>query len=105
MWFDAAHVFCYHYNRLRTKANRVSDSESPYESLGLKFDAKSLRIFGSMGHRLNKNKLLTAADFPGDACIFIGYGTDTHGYRVVIPEGSHMRVDVDKDVVINSSLL
>ena len=23
MWFDAAHVFCYHYNRLRTKANRV----------------------------------------------------------------------------------
>ena len=105
MWFDAAHVFCYHYNRLRTKANRVSDSESPYESLGLKFDAKSLRIFGSMGHRLNKRKLLTAADFPGDACIFIGYGTDTPGYRVVIPEGSHMCVDVDKDVVINSSLL
>ena len=54
-----------------------------------------------------KNKSLTAIDFPGAPCIFIGYGTDTHGYRVVIPgdRGSSMRIDVDKDAVINSSIL
>ena len=105
MFFDAAHAFCYHYNRLPTRANRVSDVDSPYESLGLKVDRSYLRLFGSCGSRLIKNRLVTAKEYPGESCFFIGYGTDSYGYRVVIPDGSVMRIEVDKDVVINSSCI
>ena len=102
MWFDAAHVFCAHYNRLPTKASRVSDSESPFQSLGFKVGRRNdLCLFGSFGSRLDKkNGDLTAAELPGLPCIFIGYGTDNPGYLVILPDGTDLHIEIDRDVTI-----
>ena len=104
MWFDAAHVFGVHYNQLPIKANRVSEIDSPFESLGIKVNRRDMCLFGSFGSRLDKRRGdLTAAELPGLPCIFIGYGTDTPGKRVIVPDGSQLRIEVDKDVVISSN--
>ena len=107
MWFGAAHVFCTHYNLLPTAANRVSSIELPYESLGLKVGRRrDLCLFGSFGSRHDKkNGDLTAAELPGLPCIFIGYGTDTPGKRVIVPDGPNLRIEVDADVTISSNRL
>ena len=60
-------------------------------------------LFGSCGGRLINSRLLTAKEFPRGSCFFIGYGTDSHGYRVVILDGSVMPIEVGRDFVIISS--
>ena len=65
MYFDAAHVFGYHYNRVPTKANRVSEDESPYESLGIKVGPYPLCVMGSFGRFVDKRGSdLPAGNFP-----------------------------------------
>lgn len=89
---------------LPTAANRVDPKEAPFVSLGLRVDLKKLRIFGSLGRVLVKDTLVTSKEVPGEPCLFIGYGTDTPGYRVVVPRESRADYLVDKDVIFRSSL-
>ena len=54
MYFDAANVFGYHYNRVPTKANRVSEDESPFEFLGIKVGPYPLCVLSSFGRSVDK---------------------------------------------------
>ena len=71
--------------------------------MGLKVNLCSLRLFGSFGSILVKNKLVTAKESPGDPCIFIGYGEDTQSYRIIMLKVGAIAYRFEKDVVIRSS--
>ena len=104
LYFDAFHVFGHDYKLLPTDANRCNPREAPFQSLGLKVPLGNMKIFGSLGRILVKGHVPTAKEFLGEPCLFIGYGTDSQGYRVILPRESRADYVVDKDVAIQSSL-
>ena len=105
-YFDAVHVFVQHYNCLPTDANRIDPGVAPNTTLGLKFSIKRLRPFGAPGTLLVKpTGTVTAPDVPGKFCIFIGYGLDTPGYRVIVPSVGEIKVYTDIDIKISKSVV
>lgn len=43
---------------------------------------------------------MTAKNVPGRFCVFIGYGTDTPGYRVLIPPTNQLKVYASVNVKV-----
>ena len=105
-YFDAVHVYVHHYNCLPTDANRAEPGVPPNKTLGLKFSIKRLRPFGAPGTLLIKPCAdITASKVPGKFCIFIGYGHDTPGYRVIVPSIGEIKIYTDIDIKISRSVV
>ena len=87
-------------------SNRIEPGVAPNTTLGLKFSIKRLRPFGAPGTLLKKPVgTITASDIPGKFCIFIGYGLDTPGYRVIVPSIGEIKVYTDIDIKISRSIV
>lgn len=103
-YYDAVGVWTKHANYRSNGANRLGNGEAPALTLGLQ-DVDSvrrrLRPFGAPGWIL-KSKLKSKGRRRGGRCLFIGYGGDTCGYRVVDLLGRDVVSDLD--VVVSETL-
>ena len=74
--------------------------------MGLKFSLKRLRQFGAPGTLLiDPVGPVVAKDVPGRFCIFLGYGTDTPGYRVLVPSTGRLDVYASLNVKISRGVM
>ena len=105
-FFDAVQVFVHHFKCLPTDSNRLEPNVAPNSTLGLNFSLKRLRQFGAPGTLLvDPVGPVTAKNVPGRFCIFIGYGTDTPGYRVLIPSTGRLEVYASCDIKISRGVM
>ena len=98
-WAEALSTAAYVRNRSPTKA--VQDM-TPFEALtGEKPDVKHLRAFGCTAYAHVAKDERHKLDSKTRKCIFLGYGTETKGYRLYEPKRA--KVFYSRDVVFNES--
>jgi transposase InsO family protein len=89
------------YLRNRSPATAV-EGMTPYEAwTGEKPNVKHLRVFGCLGYVHIPKDARQKLDSKARKCVFLGYGTETKGYRLYDPK--HTRVLRSRDVVFNES--
>lgn len=98
-WAEALSTAVYLRNRSPTKA---VDRMTPFEAwMGEKPKVDHLRIFGCAAYAHVAKDERRKLDPKARKCIFLGYGTETKGYRLYDPE--RRRVFYSRDVLFNES--
>ena len=96
-WAEALSTAVYLRNRSPTK---VLQGITPIEAwTGKKPDVSSLRIFGCTAYAHVPKDERQKLDSKARKCFFLGYGTDTKGYRLYDP--SRARIIHSRDVLFN----
>ena len=93
LWDEAVNCSAYLMNRVLNSRNEI-----PYEKyFGIKPDVSNLRIFGSEGQALNKNKI-NKLDSKSKVVRMVGYEGQKI-YRVYVPDSRH--VELCSSVIFN----
>ena len=96
-WAEALSTAVYLRNRSPTKS--VADM-TPYEAwMGEKPNVEHLLIFGCVVYAHVAKDERKKLDLKERKCVFLGYGTETKGYRLYDPKSA--RVFYSRDVVFN----
>ena len=96
-WAEALSTAVYLRNRSPTKS--VADM-TPYEAwMGEKPNVEHLRIFGCVVYAHVAKDERKKLDLKARKCVFLGYGTETKGYRLYDPKCA--KVFYSRDVVFN----
>ena len=99
-WAEACSTACYILDRT---PSRVIDGKTPMEMwTGEKVGLKDLRVFGCVCYSWIPKRHRSKMENKGLTCIFLGYGTDHKGHRIMdINSG---RVMYSKDVVFDEEM-
>jgi hypothetical protein len=97
LWAEAILTANYLRNRSPTSAQDVT----PYEMLhGTKPDLSHLRIFGARAYAHIPTALRSKLDAVSEPGRFIGYPTNTKGYKILLDNGS---IVISRDVTFNEA--
>ena len=98
-WAEALSTAVYLRNRSPTVAVEVT----PFEAwTGKKPQVEHLRIFGCIAYAHVAKDERQKLDPKAKKCIFLGYGTETKGYRLYNP--AHQKVFYSRDVLFNENM-
>lgn len=95
-WGEAVNTAIYLKNRTPTQALNNKIPEELWK--GNKINLSHLRVFGCEAHVLVPKEKRTKLDSKTQKCIFVGYATESKGYRLINPENPRVII-VARDVV------
>lgn len=95
-WGEAVNTAIYLKNRLPTQALKNKIPEEVWS--GRKINLSHLRVFGCEAHALVPKEKRTKLESKTQTCIFVGYSTETKGYRLIDPQ-SPRNIIISRDVV------
>ena len=92
-WLEAIMCAAYILNKCPTKALQ---SITPYEAWhGRKPSIGHLRVFGCLAYALVPVKQCQKLDDKAVKCIFVGYSSESKGYRLYHPQSKHILISWD----------
>ena len=99
-WAEAVVTAVYTRNRLPTKA--VPEKTTPYELwFKAKPDISHFKVFGCVGYSHIPDQLRQKLDSKAETMLFVGYSTNSKGYRLFDPKTN--KIAIRRDVVFNES--
>lgn len=95
-WAEAVNTAIYLKNRVPTQSLNNKIPEELWT--GKKINLSHLRVFGSEAHVLIPKEKRLKLDSKTQKCIFVGYATESKGYRLVDPQNPRVII-IARDVV------